>query len=104
MTTTATPQVDYRRALSNHSDGCGRSRHTARVQARSGIGYLRPPEAGVKSVQSRARNRAESEDARPEAQDVLVASNQESEAGDARIRDLEAQLRQHGIAPPNLPA
>lgn len=47
------------------------------------------------------RNLDEAEDALAETQDALAESNRQSEAQAARIRELEAQLRPPGIAPPD---
>jgi Uma2 family endonuclease len=46
------------------------------------------------------RNLEESEDALAETQDALAETNRQNEAQAARIRELEAQLRQQGIEPP----
>lgn len=50
------------------------------------------------------RNLDEAEDALNEAQGALEESELQNEAQAARIRELEAQLQQQGIAPPDPPA
>ncbi len=50
------------------------------------------------------RNLYEAEDALDETQAALEESNRQNEAQAARIRELEAQLQQHGTAPADPPA